>query len=71
MVWWEAALPMVLHSSKNYHQELATEPPKDVATSWGAVIVRFHSPQVVICALQKPTYIVHRSFRYRVHVARI
>ena len=35
----------VLHSSKKYHQEYATEPrrlPKPVAAAWGAVILRFH-----------------------------
>jgi len=35
----------VLHSSKNYHQEHATEPRrlrKDVLAAWGAVILRFH-----------------------------
>jgi len=41
MVWWEAALPIVLRSSKNYHHEHAKEShllPKDIATAWGAVI---------------------------------
>ena len=36
---------VVLHSSKNYHQEHVTEPRrlrKDVAVTWGAVMVRFH-----------------------------
>jgi hypothetical protein len=35
----------VLHSSKNYRCERATEPhrlPKDVVAAWGAVIFRFH-----------------------------
>ena len=36
---------IVLHSSKNYYHEHATEPrrlPKNVAAASGAVIVRFH-----------------------------
>jgi len=36
---------VVLHSSENYHQEHATEPsrlPKDVAATWGAVMLRFN-----------------------------
>jgi hypothetical protein len=36
---------VVLHSSKKYHQENATEPrrlPNTVAAAWGAVIFRFH-----------------------------
>jgi len=36
---------VMLHSSRNYHQERATEPcrlPKDVVAAWGAVILRFH-----------------------------
>jgi hypothetical protein len=35
----------VLHNSKNYHQEHATDPcrlPKDVVAAWSAVIKRFH-----------------------------
>ena len=45
MVTWEAALPIVLHSSRNYHQEHAREPNrlhKDVAAACGAVMLRFH-----------------------------
>jgi hypothetical protein len=41
MVRWGAALPVVLHSSKDYHQEHATERhrlPNNVAAAWGAVI---------------------------------
>jgi len=33
------------NSSKNYHQEHATDPyrlPKNVAAAWGATILRFH-----------------------------
>ena len=36
---------VMLHSSKNYHQEHATEPrrlPKDVMVVWGFEIFRFH-----------------------------
>jgi hypothetical protein len=36
---------VVLHSSKNYHQEDATESrrlPKTVAAAWSVVILRFH-----------------------------
>jgi hypothetical protein len=35
----------VLHSSKNYYQERATDSHrlrKDVVVAWGAVILRFH-----------------------------
>ena len=35
----------VVHSSRNYRQENATEPhqlPKNAMASWGAVILRFH-----------------------------
>jgi len=46
MVWQGAALPMSFNiSSKNYHQEHATEVrrlPKDVMAAWGAVFLRFH-----------------------------
>jgi hypothetical protein len=36
---------VMLHSSKNYHSEHATEPrrlPKTVVAVWGAKILRFH-----------------------------
>jgi len=36
---------VVLHSSKNYNPEHATEPPrlpKTVVAVWGAIILRFH-----------------------------
>ena len=46
IVWQGAALPMSFNiSSKNYHQEHATEVrrlPKDVMAAWGAVFLRFH-----------------------------
>jgi len=44
---------VVLHSSKNYHQEHATEPcrlPKDVVAPWGAVILRFHEVVNLHCS---------------------
>ena len=45
MVQWENDFLISYNSSKNYHQENATEPhrlPKDVAAACGAVMFRFH-----------------------------
>jgi len=44
----------VLHSLKNYHQEIATESSrlrKSVAAAWGVVILCFHKVQVIICGI--------------------
>ena len=37
---------VMLHSSDNYHQEHAAEPPKAVVAAWGAVMLHFHTVPV-------------------------
>jgi len=46
---------VVLHSSKNYHQEYVTEPrrlPKDALAAWCAVMLRFHAALQVISVIE-------------------
>jgi len=52
---------IMIHSSKNYHQGIATVPcqlSKDVVVAWGAVILRYHGGAnqqlAVICACEVP-----------------
>jgi hypothetical protein len=50
---------VVLHNSKNYHQEHATEPcrlPKDIVAAWGAVTLRFHGFANLHCSNLCPQF---------------